>query len=75
MFKALRALRVLKIATHIKKLKKLIISLTHAMPIIINLVLFAFSLILIVGLIPLKYLKGKFWKCSNFSGEFEIITR
>ncbi len=77
MFKALRVIRILTLSKVNKALKTMVKSLTLSMPTILNLVIFAFSLILILALVPMKYLKGKYYKCYNLDSSVSefVITK
>ena len=63
MFKAMRAIRILKISRHFAGLKLVLVSLIKSMSIILTLCLFATVFILVMALFPLKFLKGEFFKC------------
>jgi len=68
--KSLRLIRILKNSKNFPGLNLVVVSLVKSGPMIIRLLLFAGSFILIMGLIPLKYLKGKMYKCVTIDENY-----
>ena len=67
--KPVRAIKLLEISKYWLKLKIILISLSKSTFVIINQLLFILIIFWIIALIPLKYLKGKFYHCTNVHEE------
>ncbi|KRX06412.1 hypothetical protein PPERSA_05025 [Pseudocohnilembus persalinus] len=77
-FKALRALRLLKISQYLSGLKLVMISLGKSAKMLFHLCIFAFAVSLVVGLIPVKFLKGSYYYCTNLDDSVNsdfIVTK
>ena len=69
--RALRGLRVLRIMVRNDKIKVVVLSLWHAIPAIVNVLMFVGMFWIIFGILGVNLFAGTFWYCTDESIEYQ----